>query len=162
MSTKSITSNSQRTTLCHATRYLAALMLLSCSQLSNAGRPAEGETPSYAGLQKRLESGEYAAVMAVDAYGAIKLLDPQGNELQPCGRVSVHGRIVNDETLPQEEQCNLQDLELSSVQTIQLFMIKKNEKLSCIVEQIGNYLYVVHSGQDKYPAGAQPCHVGLH
>lgn len=156
MFTKSITSHSQRTTLCHATRYLAALMLLSFSQLSNAGRPEEGETPRYAGLQDRLESGKYAVVMVVDAYGEIKLLDPQGNELRPCGRTSVHGRI--------DEECNLKDLDLFSVQTIQLFIIKKeqSQKISCIVEQIGDYLYVQHSGGDKYPAGAQPCHVGRH
>lgn len=162
MVTKSTTSKSQCVTLCHATRYLAALMLLSCCQLSNAGQPEKGETPSYAGLQKRLESGKYSAVMVVGEYGELKLLDPQGNEIQPCGRLAVHGRIVDNETLPQEEQCNLQDLDLLSVQTIQLLMFKKKKELDCMALSTGNDVYTWHAGGDKYPAGAHPCHVGLH
>lgn len=134
-----------------------ALILLSCSQLSNSGPKEKSQTYDSSVLQRRLASGDYAAVILIDEKQQASVFAAAGQDItnRHCGKVAEDGSIVDNEKLPKEERCNLKGIDLLNISHIDLYTIRQNPR--CMVIRWGPYLVKVHAGGDGFPPGAYPC-----
>lgn len=150
----------------HGALLCAALMLISCSHLSNSNAGEGSATPLSSDLQKRLAAGDYAAVILVGGEDGISVFAGGGKDItaMPCGRVAEDGTILQKDQRSYEKerlsseayQCDLNGIDLLNVKNIGVYTIKQNP--ACITIPIGSRLYSVHAGGDAYPRGAYPCH----
>lgn len=102
-------------------------------------------------LTKWLDSEGYATLTLTNEAGQVKIVNIEGTEIKPCGRVE--GTTITGE-------CHLDKVNVLEVNTVTTWMTEYNPK--CMTKRVAGHLLQVHANKKRghWKRGDFACHPG--